>query len=153
MEKLINQTIFKCSYCSRISKSAAGIYSHELSCKKNPHNQSLCSSCKHCKREEYHSEESVRCKTCPKRHLETNYYGRIEYTEGCELFGEDMCDGKQKYIDFICDIDGAKMYSNKIKSSLLKKRSKSKIDVTDRCRTLRKDVLITNTTTKAYIKI
>lgn len=36
MEKLINQTIFKCSYCSRISKSAAGILRHELSCKKEP---------------------------------------------------------------------------------------------------------------------
>lgn len=114
MEKLTNQTIFKCSYCSRISKSAAGIYSHELSCKKNPHNQSLCSSCKHCKREEYHSEEGVRCKTCPNRHLEIDYYGRIEYTEGCELFGDGACDGRQKYIDFICEIDGCRMYSNKI---------------------------------------
>lgn len=114
MEKLINQTIFKCSYCSRISKSAAVILRHELSCKKNPHNQSLCSSCKHCKREEHYSEEGVRCKTCSKRHFEIDYYGRIEYTEGCELYGEDLCDGRQKYIDFICDIDGSKMYSNKI---------------------------------------
>ena len=114
MEKLTNQTIFKCSYCSRISKSSAGIYSHELSCKKNPHNQSLCSTCKHCKREEYHSEEGVRCKACPRRHFEIDCYGRIEYTEGCELFGDGTCDGRQKYIDFICDIDGAKMYSNKI---------------------------------------
>lgn len=114
MEKLTNQTIFKCSYCSRISKSAAGIYSHELSCKKNPHNQSLCSSCKHCKKEEYRSEEGVRCKTCHRRHFKIDCYGRIEYTEGCELFGEDKCDGTQKYINFICDIDGAKMYSNKI---------------------------------------
>ncbi len=114
MERLINQTIFKCSYCSRISKSAAGILRHELSCKKNKHNQSLCSSCKHCKREEHYSEENVRCNTCPRRATEIDYYGRIVYIDGCELFGEDLCDGRQKYIDFICDIDGCKMYSNKV---------------------------------------
>lgn len=114
MEKLINQTIFKCSYCSRISKSAAGIFRHELSCKKNPHNQSLCSSCKHCKREEHRSEELVRCKNCFRRHPETDEYGRVMYTTECDLYDEGACDGSQKYIDFICEIDGCKMYSNKI---------------------------------------
>lgn len=114
MEKLINQTIFKCSYCSRISKSAAGIYMHELSCKKNPHNQSLCSSCKHCKREEHHSEEGVRCKRCVRRNAEIDEYGRVIYTTSCDLFDEGICDSSLKYVDFICEIDGAKMYSNKI---------------------------------------
>ena len=32
MKKLENQTVFQCSYCSRISKSAVGIYQHELLC-------------------------------------------------------------------------------------------------------------------------
>lgn len=36
------------------------------------------------------------------------------YTTECDLFDEGTCDGSQKYIDFICDIDGCKMYSNKI---------------------------------------
>ena len=114
MEKLTNQTIFKCSYCSRISKSAAGIIRHELSCKKNPHNQILCASCKHCTREEYHSETGVRCATCYRRYKEIGEYGRILYTTECELYDEGACDGSHKYVDFICDIDGCKMYSNKI---------------------------------------
>lgn len=114
MEKLINQTIFKCSYCSRISKSAAGILRHELSCKKNPHNQSLCASCKHCKKEVYRSEARERCSKCFRRHIEFDDYGRQVYTTECELFNEGVCDGSQKYVDFICDIDACKMYSNKI---------------------------------------
>ena len=114
MEKLINQIIFKCSYCSRISKSAVGIYRHELSCKKNPHNQSLCSSCKHCKRVEYYSEGNVRCRNCIERYTERDEYGRIIYSTKCELSDKGECDGRQKYVDFICDIDGSKMYSNKI---------------------------------------
>ena len=114
MEKLINQTIFKCSYCSRISKSAAGILRHELSCKKNPHNQSLCSSCKHCRKEEHRSEVGVRCKHCNRMYIERNEYGEQIAAAECDLFDKDVCDGSQKYIDFICDIDGCKMYSNKI---------------------------------------
>lgn len=114
MEKLINQTIFKCSYCSRISKSAAGIFRHELSCKKNPHNQSLCASCKYLKKEVHRSEIGVRCPKCFRRHIEFDDYGRPMYTAECELFNEGTCDGSQKYVDFICDIDKCKMYSNKI---------------------------------------
>lgn len=56
MKKLENQTVFQCSYCSKVSKSAAGIYQHERFCKKNPHNQLLCTSCAHCHREEHISE-------------------------------------------------------------------------------------------------
>lgn len=129
MEKLTNQTIFKCSYCSRISKSAAGIFRHELSCKKNPHNQSLCSSCKHCKREEHHSEEFVRCKTCLKRYVETDEYGRVIYTTECELSDEGTCDGRLKFVDFICDVDGCKMYPNKINRLSSEKAQQIK----DRC--------------------
>lgn len=114
MEKLINQTIFKCSYCSRISKSAAGVLRHELSCKKNPHNQSLCASCKHCKKEVHRSETRLRCSKCFRRYIEFDDYGRQVYTTECELFNESVCDGSQKYVDFICDIDACKMYSNKI---------------------------------------
>lgn len=128
MEKLINQTIFKCSYCSRISMSAAGIYSHELSCRKNPHNKSLCSTCKHCKKQESYTEIGVRCVGCKHRELAFDKLGRLTYLSNCQLMDNNQCDGRQKIVDFICDIDGCKMYSNKIhrlsseKAKKIKKR-------------------------------
>lgn len=114
MEKLINQTIFQCSYCTRISKSAAGMNRHEISCKKNPCNQSLCASCKHLKKEVRHGKARERCSKCPRRHIELDEYARPIYTTECNLFYEGVCDGSQKYVDFICVIDACKMYSNKI---------------------------------------
>lgn len=140
MEKLTNQTIFKCSFCSRISKSAAGIYRHELFCNKNPHNRSLCSSCKYCRKEEHFSEPLIRCKYCPMAKEEYDEYGRVTERNECELFDMGFCDGRQKYIDFICDIDGCKMYSNKVnrlsteKANDIKKRcERPMIDATKEC--------------------
>lgn len=129
MKKLENQTIFQCSYCSKVSKSAAGIYQHERFCKKNPHNQLLCASCIHCHREEHFSEEGEKCKIC-------DYGNRFD-----ECFHFDkICDAKILYVDFICDIDGSKMYApNKIrrKSSFedIKKRcDKPMVDATQECK-------------------
>lgn len=129
MKKLENQTVFQCSYCSKVSKSAAGIYQHERCCKKNPHNQHLCASCIHCNREEHFSEEGEKCETC--------YLGQT-YDE-CSHFGND-CDSRVLYVDFICDIDGSKMYApNKIRRKTafeeIKKRcDKPMVDATQECK-------------------
>lgn len=114
MKKLENQTVFQCSYCSRVSKSAAGIYQHERFCKKNPHNRLLCASCIHCQREEHLSEVGEKCETCPSRD---------------DIYGDCTgCDGRIRYTDFICDIDGSKMYApNKIR------RKTAFEDIKNRC--------------------
>lgn len=38
----------------------------------------------------------------------------LSQSNDCWVYDEGACDGSQKYIDFICEIDGCKMYSNKI---------------------------------------
>ena len=109
MEKLINQTVFKCSYCSRISKSAAGIRFHEIYCTKNPHNHILCASCELCERVESMGEEGSRCKTC--------YWYTIDAHDGHPCYTYSDCeygDDRQAFTDFICKHDGKKMYSPKI---------------------------------------
>lgn len=129
MKKLENQTVFQCSYCSRISKSAAGIYRHEMFCKKNPHNQLLCASCIHCQREVHFSEVGEKCEGCD--------YGN--YFEECFHFGK-ICDAKILYVDFICDIDGCKMYAlNKIRHKTCFKEIKERcdkpmVDATQECK-------------------
>lgn len=62
MKKIENQTVYQCSYCTKISKSAAGIYQHEKFCKKNPHNNFICVFCIHLRREEHLSEEGENAK-------------------------------------------------------------------------------------------
>lgn len=125
MKKLENQTIFQCSYCSRISKSAAGIYVHEIHCKKNPHNQLLCVSCIHCKKEEYLSDEGEKCNTC--------YYGN-------DIYGDCRnCDGRIVITNFICDIDNKKMYSPKIRlrafaKDVIARCDRPMVDVTQECK-------------------
>lgn len=126
MKKLENQTIFQCSYCSKVSKSAAGIYQHERFCKKNPHNQLLCASCIHCQREEHLSEEGEKCEICPHRD---------------DIYGDCTgCDSRIRYTDFICAIDGSKMYApNKIRRKTafeeIKKRcDKPMVDSTQECK-------------------
>lgn len=61
MKKIENQTVYQCSYCSKISKSVAGIYQHEKFCRKNPHNNFICTFCIHLRKEEYLSEEDDKC--------------------------------------------------------------------------------------------
>ena len=90
MKKLENQTVFQCSYCSKVSKSAAGIYQHERFCKKNPHNQLLCASCAHCHREEHISEPGEKCKACD--------YG-LRLLDECIFIDKD-CDSRIKYLRF-----------------------------------------------------
>ena len=129
MKKLENQTVFQCSYCSKISKSAAGIYQHERFCKKNPHNQLLCTSCAHCHKEEHVSEPGERCKTCD--------CGKSLLDE-C-IFFDDDCGRRIKYTDFICDIDGSKMYAlNKIRlktsfEEIKNRCDKPMVDATQQC--------------------
>lgn len=110
MEKLINQTVFKCSYCSRISKSAAGMRLHEICCTKNPHNHILCASCELCERVVSMGEKGSRCKTC---YLYT--YAPLDKGYPCCwysscIFGED----RETVTNFVCKHDGKKMYSPKI---------------------------------------
>lgn len=115
MKKIENQTVYQCSYCAKISKSAAGIYQHEKFCKKNPHNNFICVICIHLRKEEYLSEEGEKCETC--------------------VFNDDCtppltsCNGRIKYTDFICGIDGSKMYApNKISRKLAFKYIKDRCD-------------------------
>ncbi len=130
MKKLENQTVYQCSYCSKVSKSSAGIYQHERFCKKNPHNQLLCASCIHCHKVVHFSKEGKKCEACG--------YGLILLDE-CIFIGKD-CDSRIKYTDFICVIDGSKMYApNKIrlKTSLeeIKERcDKPMVDATMECK-------------------
>lgn len=129
MKKLENQTVFQCSYCSKVSKSAAGIYQHERFCKKNPHNQLLCASCIHCHREEHLREPGEKCKTCD--------YGKS--LDEC-IWIDDSCDSHIKYTDFICDIDGSKMYAlNKIRfktsfEEIKNRCDKPMVDATQECK-------------------
>lgn len=115
METLKNKTVFKCSYCTKVSLSSVGIYQHERFCRKNPHNHILCFSCVHCQREEHLSEEGEKCEICPF----SNYiYGDCSY-----------CDSRIKYTDFICDIDGSKMYSkNRIRRKQAFENIKNRCD-------------------------
>lgn len=115
MKKLENQTVFQCSYCSKVSKSAAGIYQHERFCKKNPHNQLLCASCIHCEMVESLDDEGSRCNYCS-----YNYMG--------DCHNPDCSDDRQRIVDFVCKIDNAKMYApNKIR------RKASFRDIVARC--------------------
>lgn len=118
MEKLINQTVFKCSYCSRISKSAAGMRLHEIYCKKNPLSHILCASCRFCEKVEEMGKEGSRCKTCCYYVSDPsdNGYPRCMYTN-C-YYGDD----RQVITDFVCKHDGKKMYSPKILRYNEKKR-------------------------------
>lgn len=129
MKKLENQTIYQCSYCSRISKSAAGVFVHEKYCKKNPHNQLRCASCIHCRKEVIYSEKGKRCKTC-------SYFS---FDGECNFEIPELCDSRIRIVDFICGIDGSKMYApNKIKrkaifAEIKKRCSKPMIDATQQC--------------------
>lgn len=115
METLHNQTVFKCSYCTKISKSAAAMHSHEISCKNNPNTQYPCASCSHCKRVVSYEEHGTKCNHC-------YHYNAWEN----ECTNPDCGDDRIRIVDFICDIDGAKMYSPK-KVLRMNKETKNKI--------------------------
>lgn len=119
MKKIENQTVYQCSYCAKISKSAAGIYQHEKFCKKNPHNNFICVFCIHLRREEHLSEEGEKCETCVFNN---------DITGDCTLPSSGW-NGRIKYTDFICKIDGSKMYApNKISRKLSFKYIKDRCD-------------------------
>lgn len=100
MEKLENQTVFKCSYCSRISMSAAAMHRHEINCRKNPARQAACVSCTYLKKEERERIviPEIDCKHC----LWYNYE-----TQNC--MDKANCVKKME-VDFICTKTGEKMY-------------------------------------------
>lgn len=133
MKKIENQTVYQCSYCSKISKSAAGIYQHEKFCRKNPHNNFICVFCIHLRREEHFSEEGEKCEAC-------GLYNEIIGDCPKSSYG---CDGRIKYTDFICEIDGSKMYApNKIIRKLSFKSIKDRcdkpmVDKTQECKNFR----------------
>lgn len=130
MKKIENQTVYQCSYCSKISKSAAGIYQHEKFCRKNPHNNFICALCIHLRREEHLSEEGEKCETCVFNN---------DITGDCTL-PSSGCNGRIKYTDFICEIDGSKMYapykvSRKLSFKYIKDRcDKPMVDKTQECK-------------------
>lgn len=103
MEILKNQTIYKCSYCGRISLSKGGMTVHEVNCRKNPDNWSDCFYCHYLIREskEIEGTRGTRCKTCP----------QYDYWDGC--MSEDECDGSLHETTFLCEKTGKKMYSKK----------------------------------------
>lgn len=119
MKKIENQTVYQCSYCSKISKSAAGIYQHEKFCRKNPHNNFICPFCIHLRKEEHLSEEGEKCETCGLNNEITGDRPNSSYG----------CDVRIKYTDFICEIDGSKMYApNRIIRKLSFKSIKDRCD-------------------------
>lgn len=130
MKKIENQTVYQCSYCSKISKSAAGIYQHEKFCRKNPHNNFICTFCIHLRREEHLSEEGEKCETCV-------FNNGI--TGDCTL-PLSGCNSRIKYTDFICEIDGSKMYApnriiRKLSFKYIKDRcDKPMVDKTQECK-------------------
>lgn len=112
MEKLENQTVFKCSYCSRISMSAAAMHKHEINCRKNPERQAACVSCKHMIKEERERTiiPELDCKHC----LWFNYE-----TQSCR--DRENC-VKKVEVDFICSKTGKKMYYHPAVMNMNKKK-------------------------------
>lgn len=98
MEKLENKTIYKCSYCDKISLSAGGMSSHERSCKNNPNRCTPCASCEYLERtdeERKHTQED--CDRC--------------YHNACD--GDcihSYCVKQFKNTTFTCKKTGKKMY-------------------------------------------
>lgn len=105
MKKLTNQTVFKCDFCSKISKSAGGMRLHELSCKNNPVNYTPCASCLKCIRTEKYYQDN-------KEIDEDEYCHAMNYNFGNGRYG--LPGNLKKETIFTCDHDGAKMYHHKI---------------------------------------
>lgn len=118
MEKLTNKTIFKCEYCTKVSLSAAAMYSHEQRCRANPHNQYKCASCKNCKKIVSYSEKWAKCNHC--------WY--LKEDRSCEH--ENTCEGRIEYVDFVCKTDNARMYAPK---KIMFKRKAVKEAILARC--------------------
>lgn len=53
MKILENTTAYKCEYCGKVSLSKGGLAIHEKRCRRNPVNQSICTTCKWCKKVMY----------------------------------------------------------------------------------------------------
>ena len=108
MKKLTNQTIFKCEYCSKISKSGGGIRLHEVTCKKNPNNNTPCASCSYFKKKiKYFVDKSededfeVGDEIYPSKNL------KYSPEEGFDL-------RYHKEIYYTCGYDNKSMYHNKV---------------------------------------
>lgn len=110
METIADKTVYKCSFCGRISLSKGAMVVHEMNCKKNPQNWTDCAFCDYLKveRRKIENTEGQRCKRCQYYDIDYEDYGY------CECTKEDSdCDGSLYITDFICEKTGKKMYYEK----------------------------------------
>lgn len=117
MKQIKNATIYHCDYCSKISLSKGGMIRHEISCKKNPNNLTPCASCRYCIRDTYYvkedddsihyTEDEIAAKAEYYEDSYGDYFDRLEY---------------HKETVFTCEVDGKKMYHNKVKRLSKEKR-------------------------------
>ena len=124
MKQIKNATIYHCDYCSKVSLSSGGMMRHEISCKKNPNNLTPCASCKYCIRDTYfvteeddsihYSEKEINEKAAAYNTYYGDYFDRLEY---------------HKITEFTCNIDGKKMYHNKVNRLSKEKRE----EILSRC--------------------
>lgn len=125
MKVLRNQTIYKCDYCTMVSRSSAAMYSHELSCKNNPHNHVICLGCSHCEAEEIKGNSFSKCERCPESKYPKSDMARMFICEGCHGYGADVLTHEV----YRCAISGKLMYH----PSVLRLRKGEKRDIMSKC--------------------
>lgn len=103
METLENKTVYKCSYCSRVSLSAGAIKTHEFYCKHNPNRGTPCASCKHL-------TKIVKERDMPREYCRYCYYSYMEPDTGYTECTKDECYRKWKEVTFVCSKTNKKMY-------------------------------------------
>jgi hypothetical protein len=102
MEKLENKTVFKCSYCSKVSLSAGAIAIHEKYCRKNPNYNPPCLFCKHLERiKEERPSNHFDCERCQ--------YFRFDSEVGYDCDFDD-CVQEFHRTYFLCKKTSKKMY-------------------------------------------
>ena len=100
------------------------MYSHELSCKKNPHNDILCTKCIHGSKETLVGDDFSKCGSC-KIDSDKGLFSKVLICEGCHGYGGD------RTVDDVyrCDVDGKLMYNRNI---VRMERSRRKV-IVDKC--------------------
>lgn len=127
MKRIENATIYHCDYCSKVSQSKSGMRVHEISCKKNPNNLTPCASCKHCIRETYYVTEDDKYTHYSKEEIDAEVAAREEYYN-LHTYCYDRLE-YHKVTEFTCDVDGKKMYHNKVNRLSKEKRE----EILSRC--------------------
>lgn len=110
MIKEENQTIYRCEYCTMVSKSAAAMFSHELSCRKNPHNDILCLKCKYCENVDIVGDDFSQCRYCCMDDLDDSLFSKAYICDGCHGYGSDKTTNRV----YRCAVDGKMMYDKDI---------------------------------------